>query len=186
MTARCSAICLVSNILRADGPPSTWLLTPSVSCILTPCPAPLRLSAKGTGSLGASTHCLHPLADDLVDLEELCATSVDTHSLALEQFSFDVSVRRGVWLDTLCVTRCDESVAISSECQLPNFTIDSSPRSSLQEYVKSPSSSTHKTSVIISISAMAISILAGSTALGSAPARKHQYPSRMGGSFPTH
>ena len=77
-------------------------IPPYVTCVL---------SAEASSLLSGTAHDLHPLSNDLVDLEELCAASVDTDSLALEKVAFSVSVGGRVGLDALGVTSTDETVA---------------------------------------------------------------------------
>lgn len=73
---------------------------------------PKRLSPEAAVGLRGAAHGLHPLADDLVHLEELCATSVDADRLALEQVSLRVPVRGRIGLNALGVAGRDESVAV--------------------------------------------------------------------------
>lgn len=84
---------------------SAGLLCPPYA--ICPC-----LSPEAAVGLRSAAHSLHPLPNDLVHLEELCATSVDTDRLSLEQVSLRIPVRRGVRLDALGVAGGDESVAV--------------------------------------------------------------------------
>ena len=75
---------------------SAGLLCPPYA--ICPC-----LSPEAAVGLRSAAHSLHPLPNDLVHLEELCATSVDADRLALEQVTLGIAVRGRVGLDALGV-----------------------------------------------------------------------------------
>jgi len=62
-----------------------------------------HLSTEASSLLSGTAHHLHPLADHLVHLEELCAASVDTDGLAFQEITLGISVGRRVWLNALGV-----------------------------------------------------------------------------------